>query len=51
MATGTTPAMRNECGVCGKVFSRSEHLTRHMTSHDALKAFACPVCARAFARK
>lgn len=51
MATRPTTAMSNECTVCGRVFSRPEHLTRHMTSHDALKAFACPICARPFARK
>ncbi|CAD6440181.1 5d4570cb-dbd0-461d-acbb-031dbfa80488 [Sclerotinia trifoliorum] len=43
---------RIKCNVseCGKLFSRKEHLTRHMKSHDPQLQHECPVCGRRYAR-
>ena len=35
---------------CGKRFKRKEHLVRHGTSHNEVKAFVCGVCSKGFAR-
>ncbi|KAK6593568.1 hypothetical protein H4I95_11357 [Botrytis cinerea] len=45
-------AKRIKCNVsgCGKLFSRKEHLTRHMKSHDPNLQHECHVCGRRYAR-
>ncbi|THV44587.1 hypothetical protein BGAL_0612g00040 [Botrytis galanthina] len=51
--TRTRPiAKRIKCNVseCGKLFSRKEHLTRHMKSHDPNLQHECLVCGRRYAR-
>ncbi|PQE23456.1 Transcription factor protein [Rutstroemia sp. NJR-2017a BBW] len=35
---------------CGKLFTRKEHLTRHLKSHDPELQHECPVCGRRYAR-
>ncbi|KAK3896493.1 hypothetical protein C8A05DRAFT_39966, partial [Staphylotrichum tortipilum] len=40
-----------KCNMCGAVFSRHEHLTRHRKSHTREKPFGCPVCSKKFARQ
>lgn len=40
------------CEICGKAFSRSEHLERHRKTHNpSEKKFECPVCQKKFNRK
>ncbi|KAF5879083.1 putative transcription factor c2h2 cys6 protein [Botrytis fragariae] len=51
--TRTQPiAKRIKCkeSGCGKLFSRKEHLTRHMKLHDPNLQYECPVCGRRYAR-
>lgn len=39
------------CHVCEAVFSRANHLTRHMTLHRALLIYKCNQCENAFAQQ
>ncbi|KAK7217329.1 hypothetical protein V2G26_005332 [Clonostachys chloroleuca] len=39
------------CVVCNAVFTRQEHLRRHMLRHIGDKPFKCPDCDHCFARK
>ncbi|KAH8822063.1 hypothetical protein F5884DRAFT_851259 [Xylogone sp. PMI_703] len=39
-----------KCYVCGKVFTRLDHLRRHERAHSAEKPFSCAECKRRFAR-
>ncbi|KAM3605095.1 uncharacterized protein V6R79_020576 [Siganus canaliculatus] len=38
---------RFSCSVCGKTFSRRQHLTSHMRCHSE-KQFSCPICNKLF---
>ncbi|KAB5566638.1 hypothetical protein GE09DRAFT_742958 [Coniochaeta sp. 2T2.1] len=40
----------SQCHICGKTYSRVDHLERHLRSHSTLKPFSCGVCNRHFAR-
>uniref|UniRef100_A0A674IK25 C2H2-type domain-containing protein n=1 Tax=Terrapene triunguis TaxID=2587831 RepID=A0A674IK25_9SAUR len=35
---------------CGKRFTRSDELQRHLQTHTGTKKFTCPVCSRVFMR-
>uniref|UniRef100_A0A8C3G7L6 C2H2-type domain-containing protein n=1 Tax=Cyclopterus lumpus TaxID=8103 RepID=A0A8C3G7L6_CYCLU len=35
---------------CGKMFSRSDELSRHRRSHSGIKPYACSLCEKKFAR-
>ncbi|RKP00942.1 hypothetical protein CXG81DRAFT_5603, partial [Caulochytrium protostelioides] len=39
-----------QCQGCPRRFRRSEHLGRHVRTHDLVKPFPCPICLRSFAR-
>lgn len=39
------------CEVCGKVFSASKDLRRHMQTHLGIKPNLCPYCPKKFTRK
>ncbi|KAH7020499.1 hypothetical protein EDB80DRAFT_703081 [Ilyonectria destructans] len=41
---------QHRCDYCEVTFARSEHLKRHQTMHNKLKAFACSFCGKRFAR-
>lgn len=40
-----------KCNFCGKEFSRSDHLNRHIVTHTGQKQFQCDFCGKEFARK
>jgi len=40
-----------KCSYCGKEFSRSDHLNRHIVTHTGQKQFQCDFCGKEFARK
>ncbi|OBS17591.1 hypothetical protein FPOA_11949, partial [Fusarium poae] len=42
---------RRSCSICGQVFTRTEHLTRHERSHRGEKPFRCSLCGFASCRK
>ncbi|KAK7588304.1 hypothetical protein V3481_007332 [Fusarium oxysporum f. sp. vasinfectum] len=42
---------RRSCSICGQVFTRTEHLTRHERSHRGEKPFQCSLCGFASCRK
>ncbi|XP_019773306.1 zinc finger protein 814 isoform X2 [Dendroctonus ponderosae] len=41
----------HKCNICGKDFSRPNHLKRHMSSHSENKPFTCEICTKSFVRK
>lgn len=49
---GTEKIKLYTCEMCGKAFSRSEHLERHRKTHNpSEKKFECTVCQKKFNRK
>jgi KRAB domain-containing zinc finger protein len=49
---GTEKIKLYTCELCGKAFSRSEHLERHRRTHNpSEKKFECTVCQKKFNRK
>lgn len=45
---GQTP---HQCEVCGKKYTRKEHLANHMRSHTNDTPFRCEICGKSFSRK
>lgn len=41
----------HKCNICGKDFSRPNHLKRHLTSHSEEKPFTCDICTKSFVRR
>ena len=41
--TGETP---HHCQVCGKKYTRKEHLANHMRSHTNDTPFRCEICGK-----
>ena len=39
------------CDICGKVFAKKDHLSRHKATHSDVRAFKCHICDMAFKRK
>ena len=39
-----------ECTVCGKRYTRLDHLVRHSGIHSGQKPYKCPVCDKAFSQ-
>ncbi len=42
---------RHPCKVCGKMFSRQQHVERHMLIHTGAKPFKCSNCSKGFTRE
>ncbi|KAL3480445.1 hypothetical protein BJX99DRAFT_244215 [Aspergillus californicus] len=40
-----------QCGLCSTHFSRSEHLRRHLRSHENKRPYECSLCQRSFTRR
>lgn len=40
-----------QCGVCKAVYSRADHLTRHVKNHMPHRPHACSFCSKTFARR
>ncbi|XP_020561705.1 uncharacterized protein LOC105354939 isoform X2 [Oryzias latipes] len=40
--------LRNQCGVCGRVFSSSAALETHVSLHELNKPFSCSLCGKSF---
>uniref|UniRef100_A0A672KNT7 Transcription factor Sp8 n=1 Tax=Sinocyclocheilus grahami TaxID=75366 RepID=A0A672KNT7_SINGR len=49
LSTGERPFVCNWL-FCGKRFTRSDELQRHLRTHTGEKRFACPVCNKRFMR-
>lgn len=46
--SGETP---HQCTVCGKKYTRKEHLANHQRSHTNENPFRCEICGKCFSRK
>lgn len=42
---------KNECSICGRGFTRANHLQKHMFTHTGEKPHGCPFCKFATNRK
>ena len=42
---------QRKCHECGQVFSKAEHLSRHIRSHTKERPFGCDVCNKAYSRQ
>jgi len=42
---------QRECLTCGRIFSKTDHLERHVRSHTKEKPFGCSVCGRKYGRQ
>ncbi|CAK7218981.1 hypothetical protein SCUCBS95973_003666 [Sporothrix curviconia] len=51
MASSTPGRQRHECPICGKMFDRKDHLTRHVASHLNTRDHVCPRCPKRFNRR
>ncbi|KAL2061087.1 hypothetical protein VTL71DRAFT_9139 [Oculimacula yallundae] len=49
--SGPNLVNKRSCSICGQLFTRTEHLTRHERSHRGEKPFQCSFCGFAFCRK
>ncbi|KAH6715829.1 putative C2H2 finger domain protein [Leptodontidium sp. MPI-SDFR-AT-0119] len=47
---GDGPTKGVQCSVCGKRFSRTDHLKRHQLRHSGVKPYSCIFCSDAFTR-
>ncbi|KAK0111605.1 hypothetical protein ONS95_001952 [Cadophora gregata] len=47
---GDGPTKGVQCSVCGKRFSRTDHLKRHQLRHSGVKPYSCIFCNDAFTR-
>ncbi|KAI1179142.1 hypothetical protein F4777DRAFT_498652 [Nemania sp. FL0916] len=45
------PGGKMYCTYCGKLFSRKEHLERHIARHTGVKPYRCPECSISYARR
>ncbi|KAH8204409.1 hypothetical protein TruAng_001460 [Truncatella angustata] len=42
---------QRKCEECGQVFSKAEHLARHIRSHTKERPFQCSLCGKAYSRQ
>ena len=49
-ASPATPSFGMALQVCGKGFTRNEHVRRHAFTHSGEKPYLCPSCGKAFSR-
>lgn len=40
-----------ECGVCGRKFTKKEHVMQHMLTHTGESMYTCEVCGKGYSRK
>lgn len=41
----------NSCPICSRDFTRTDHLKRHIQTHDGIKRYQCKCCRKFFARQ
>ncbi|KAI1611803.1 fungal-specific transcription factor domain-containing protein [Exophiala viscosa] len=51
LSSGPRERRQHKCSLCGQLFARAEHLTRHERSHRKERPFGCPHCDATFTRK
>lgn len=49
--TGPKKLRSNSCPICSREFARSDHLKRHIQTHDGIKRYQCQCCRKFFARQ